>query len=85
MSKGVTKVPIPGGSGGTPTGAMQFQNDWPGLFLRGNTAIPLAGTIRVRQQRLSGHPEPVVGMMLSRLAQIAEMIERDVIFRGGQA
>jgi hypothetical protein len=34
----ITAIPIPGGSGSTPTGAMQFQDDWPGLFLRGDDA-----------------------------------------------
>ena len=33
------KIPLPGGSGVAKSGAIQFENDWPGLFLRGDTAI----------------------------------------------
>jgi hypothetical protein len=32
----ITRIPIEGSSGQTPTGAMQFENDWPGLFIRGD-------------------------------------------------
>jgi hypothetical protein len=34
----ITKIALPGGSGLTPTGAMEFENDWPGLFIRGDDA-----------------------------------------------
>jgi hypothetical protein len=60
---------------------MQFQDDWPGLFLRGDTAIPLHVSIRALQQRLADHPDVVVGSALIRLEQIADIIERDVIVR----
>lgn len=33
-----THIPIEGGSGKIPTGAMKFVNDWPGLFIRGDHA-----------------------------------------------
>lgn len=35
----ITKIPIEGGSGKIKSGAMQFKNDWPGLFLRGDDCI----------------------------------------------
>src|SRR5262245_33914942 len=41
MSKRVTQIPFPGNSGVTPTGAMQFQGDWPGVFIRGDHAFNL--------------------------------------------
>ena len=44
----ITKIPFPGGSGLTPTGAMEFEKDWPGLFIRGDSAIPLANAIKVQ-------------------------------------
>ena len=33
-----TQIPLPGSSGETPTGTMQFQRDWPGLFIREDDA-----------------------------------------------
>lgn len=85
MSKRITQIPIPGSSGQTPTGAMQFQDDWPGLFLRGDKASSLASSIRGLQQRLADHPDPVVGAVLVQLDEIADIIERDVIVRDGRA
>ena len=84
MPKRVTQIPVPGGSGQVPTGAIQFQDDWPGLFLRGDSAVPLGVTIRALQQRLVSHPDPVVGMLLLQLGQIADIIERDVQVREGE-
>ncbi len=78
MPKRVTQIPFPGGSGQVPTGAIQFHDDWPGLFLRGDSAISLGVTIRSLQQRLVSHPDSVVGMLLLQLGQVADIIERDV-------
>jgi hypothetical protein len=85
MSKRITKIPFPGGSGQTPTGAMQFQHDWPGLFIRGDNAVSLLSNIRGLQQRLADHPDVVVAAALSQLQQIADIIERDVIVRNERA
>jgi hypothetical protein len=81
MPKRITQIPIPGDSGRTPTGAMQFRDDWPGLFLRGDNAGSLASSIRGLQQRLADYPDPVVGAALIQLGEIADIIERDVIVR----
>jgi hypothetical protein len=81
MPQRITQIPIPGDSGRTPTGAMQFRDDWPGLFLRGDKASSLASSIRGLQQRLADHPDPVVGAVLIQLGEIADIIERDVIVR----
>ncbi|MBI3854001.1 MAG: hypothetical protein HY298_27555 [Verrucomicrobia bacterium] len=77
----ITQIPFPGGSGNVPTGAIQLQDDWPGLFLRGDTAISILSCIRGLRQRLAQHADPVVGAALSQLQQIADIIERDVIAR----
>ena len=79
MNGKITQIPIPGGSGLVPTGAMQFQNDWPGLFLRGDKAIARLSQIRGLQKRLTNHPDPLVGIVLSQLNEIADIIQRDVI------
>jgi hypothetical protein len=78
MAAKITKIPFPGGSGQIPTGAIQFENDWPGLFIRGDNAIALAVSIRGLQQRLSTHSDSVVGAVLFQLGQVADVIERDV-------
>ena len=82
MPKRITQIPFPGSSGETPTGAMQFQDDWPGLFVRGDSAIFLSRDIRELQQRLVQHPDPVVHFALYKLGEMADMIERDVIVGG---
>ena len=81
MSKHITQIPFPGSSGAVPTGALQFQNDWPGLFLRGDSAGSLLSAIRGLQQRLGSHPDSTVGALLIQLGQVADIIERDVIVR----
>jgi hypothetical protein len=78
----ITQIPFPGGSGAIPTGALQFQNDWPGLFLRGDTAISHLAHIRNLQERLKNHPDSVVSISLIMLGQIADIIERDIVVRG---
>jgi len=78
MAARITQIPFPGGSAQIPTGAIQFENDLPGLFLRGDNAIALAANIRGLQQRLSAHSDPIVGAVLFQIGQIADIIESDV-------
>ena len=80
----ILQVPMPGSSGETPTGAIQFENDWPGLFLRGDQAVVLLSRIRGLQERLASHPDAVVAAALIELGKIADLIERDVVVRSGQ-
>jgi hypothetical protein len=81
MPSKVIQIPLDGGSGPIPSGAIQFRNDWPGLFLRGDKSIMLASIIRGLQQRLSEHPDKTVGAALVLLGEVAEIIERDVAVR----
>jgi hypothetical protein len=60
---------------------MQFEGDWPGLFLRGDTSSSLLSCIRGFQKRLGDHADPVVAACLIQLKEIADMIEKDVIVR----
>lgn len=80
MQQGITLVPYPGGSGQIPTGAMQFQDDWPGLFLRGDAAISVLSAIRILQQ-FANHQDIAVVAAVNRLQRIADMIDRDVVQR----
>lgn len=42
MSFKVQKIPFPPGSPRVESGAVQFGDDWPGLFLRGDEAFDIA-------------------------------------------
>jgi hypothetical protein len=83
MKKRITQIPFPGGSGQTPTGALQFEHDWPGLFIRGDDAISLYNSIRVIEQHLATDLDGTIWGPLLKLRNIADMIERDVIVRQG--
>jgi len=85
MSKRITQIPFPGSSGQTPTGAMQFQNDWPALFVRVDKAVALLHSIRVLQERLANHLDVDVVLAMLRLGEIADTIDRDVIVRSERA
>ena len=80
----ITQIPLPGNSGETPTGAMQFQSDWPGLFVRGDDAIGLMLAVQRLRERLASHPDVAVAAALASLSRYAEIIERDVVVRGEQ-
>ena len=76
MSKHVTQIPVRGSSGETPTGAMQFQGDWPGLFVRGDHAFRLQSELRELLAIAQQHSKrPTVWPEVER---IIEIIERDV-------
>jgi hypothetical protein len=60
---------------------MQFQDDRPGLFIRGDDAIVLHARIRGLEQRLADHPDVVVAAALIQLKRMADIIERDVVVR----
>ena len=76
----MTKIPLPGGSGNVPSGPMQFDDDWPGLFLRGDTAVVLSAKIRGLAQALKEKKEddPRVWACLIELERIADVIDHDV-------
>jgi hypothetical protein len=75
----VTQIPFLGSSGQTPTGAIQFQDDWPGLFLRGDDAIVLKSRIWTLMERLGEHEDPAVWSTLLHLGKLADLIERDIV------
>ncbi len=61
---------------------MQFQNDWPGLFVRGDTAIHPRGAIRTVDEALAGCQDAGVRNALYELRQIADIIQREVMVPG---
>jgi hypothetical protein len=72
------QIKLPRGCGRVESGAVQFEGDWPGLFLRGDTAIAAAMSIRILQSRLAENDDAIIRSALSRLAKIADIIEQDV-------
>lgn len=76
-----TQIPFEGSSGRTPTGAMQFGNDWPGLFIRGDNTGPILCAIRRLQQHCANLDHWEVRCSLDVLDEIATIIENDVIVR----
>jgi hypothetical protein len=77
----ITQIAVAGGSGRVPTGALQFRDDWPGLFLRGDDAIAVMVSIRRPAERLGDNPDVGIASALSRLNRVADIIERDVVVR----
>ena len=80
----ITQIPVQGSSGHAPTGAMQFQDDWPGLLVRGDDAIVLMSAFEQLRERLADHSDVVVASALNRLSRYADIIARDVIVRREQ-
>lgn len=78
----ITQIRFEGSSELTPTGALQFTDDWPGLFIRGADAIPVAVAIRRLQTKLEGATDAQVVLALKELVPFADLIETDVIIKG---
>jgi hypothetical protein len=76
-----THIPFEGGSGVVPTGAVQFKNDWPGLFIRGDTAIGYLGLFRAMIEQLKDTTDLKISAGLMVVQELADIIERDVIVR----
>jgi hypothetical protein len=81
----IKQIPLPGGSGEVPTGAIQFQDDWPGLCIRGDDAIGLLWAIQQLLESVENTPDMRTTSALAKLKGITEMIERDVIVRARPA
>jgi hypothetical protein len=77
----VTQVPMPAGLRRVETGAVQFGEDWPGLFIRGDDAAALKLSIRHLEEQVAGAANGIDRFALDRLRRIADLIERDVIVR----
>jgi uncharacterized protein (TIGR02996 family) len=74
----VQMVPVPAALPRVETGAVQFGNDWPGLFLRGDNALSLGVCIRLLCELLADHPDDMVADRLDQLKAYADLIEQKV-------
>jgi hypothetical protein len=77
----VAKLPAPQQLRRVETGAVQFGEDWPGLFIRGDEANAIMFSIRHLQERIAIPNNPLDRRDLSRLTRLADMIEQDVMIR----
>jgi hypothetical protein len=59
------------------TGAIQFNDDWPGLFVRGDDAFSLWVALRVAHK----YVPDAGGFQRQTLREYADMIENEVKFR----
>lgn len=66
---------------GTPTGAMQFKDDWPGFLIRGDKAGEITCAIPRLQQHCAGMKHWEFSISLQVLGEIANMIDADVFVR----
>ena len=74
----ITKIPIRGGSGEAPTGAMQFEGDWPGIFIRGDEA----GSLLMEIDALLAFAREKKAPVITRtLRQVRDIIANDVIIK----
>lgn len=71
------------------TGAIQFGDDWPGLFIRGDNAMVLSlaiGQIVELIERMTWPVSPAGGILiranLSYLQEIRKQIEEEVLEKG---
>ena len=78
MRKGIIKIPVPGGSGELPSGTIQFQDDWPGLFIRGDDCIMFLARLNWLKDQVGE-----ATFNASGLNELVEVIERDVVVRRG--
>ena len=78
----IVQIPYEGGSGRVPTGAMQFLEDWPGLFVRGDDAVVLLHEIEAVLEHLRESKKP---MMTLKLEEVAEIIRARVILSSGES
>jgi hypothetical protein len=78
IAKNVQLLPAPSHLPRVETGAVQFGDDWPGLFIRGDNALALMIWIRSLCERLADSQEPYVIDRLDRLKEFADLIEQDV-------
>lgn len=61
------------------TGALQINNDWPGLFIRGDDALYLATCIDGLLEVLSEEDKQKALFFLSSLTGISNTIKQDVM------
>jgi hypothetical protein len=82
----ILQIPLKGGSGNVRSGAIQFKNDWPGMFIRGDHAIAVAASIRHMITQLPPHKRNGENRyFVEQLQRLATTIESEVDTRNSGA
>jgi hypothetical protein len=75
----IQHLPAPPEGTRVETGPVQFGDDWPGLFVRGDNTFDLMLRIRRLAELLANHPDPAVAAALADLTQLADAIDGGVV------
>lgn len=73
----ITQIVVQNDPGRVSTGAVQFNDDWPGLFIRGDEAFALMLELKQILQTLGENDES--GYSAYVIKKIIDVIEQDVI------
>ncbi|MGI0016434.1 MAG: hypothetical protein ACREBU_23685, partial [Nitrososphaera sp.] len=73
----ITQIPIQDGSDRIETGAIQFNDDWPGLFIRGDDAFALI--LELKQLLKTLEEQDNQECLTNVVRRIVSIIEQDVI------
>jgi hypothetical protein len=79
----VRKLQAAAGSGRVETGVVQFGNDSPGLFIRGDDCLALVDAIREVLSTLAPEEARRVAAAASLLVELAETIESHTLIGQG--
>ena len=74
------RLPAPTTAPRVETGAVQFGDDWPGLFLRGDRCMELAAALQSMAEQIGSDRLAMLAVgTLGPTGRLLEMIRRDVI------
>ena len=79
--KRIQKLPAPTKARRVETGAVQFGEDWPGLFIRGDDAMNVCADLERLAKAIEAAGVPLISLpigVMGLLARLKEMIDRDV-------
>src|SRR5438876_245639 len=82
MADNVRRLPAPADSQRVENGPVQFGTDWPGLFIRGDSAFGLAMSIKAILAHFKEHPAPEVFFAIHDLKGLYKDILTEVIIGG---
>lgn len=81
MTQQIRQIPQPDGNR-VETGPVQFGNDWPGVFIRGDACLFLASTIEELIKTSKEFQSPNHIRMLSELSELLEWLESSRVSTG---
>ncbi|TKJ32183.1 MAG: hypothetical protein CEE38_23565 [Planctomycetes bacterium B3_Pla] len=74
----IQDIPVLGGSGRIKTGAMRFEGDWPGLFIRGDDCMALFDLVNAAFSASDESPVGAIGMLQGILSKYFIIMKEDV-------